>query len=514
MTARNGLVLIVLVIAISSPLQAYSLPENLPVPDHPQLAIFTDNHQPIWLNELQLSQQGRQALHFLSTVAQHGLEPEDYHLDLLQQLSSPDNAEYARYFDLLLTDALLDLIHDLAIGRLDPTQADPQWHIQRDDIDPAAILQNALLSPHLGDTLNQLLPKSSQYHQMTEALSEYRHYVARGGWETLPENMPRLLKPGTEHEAVPALRRRLSTEDFYHPRPSLEDATHYDETLVQAIKQFQRKHGLKQDGIVGPNTLAVLNLSAQAMVDKIRINLERYRWLPDNLGERYLLVNLGSYQLTAVENNDIKLSMKVIVGKETRSTPSFSSAMSHIVINPYWNVPHKLARRDLLPKQKKDPDYFFLNAFNIFLRGTGFESPVDPYLVNWDEVTADNFPFRLQQRPGEQNALGRLKFMFPNPWSIYLHDTPDKALFEETQRNFSSGCIRIEQPLALAEFSLNRDNARESVVNKIESGRNLGEKLEQPLPVYAVYFTVWPYQGEVFFSTDPYKRDQRMLKFL
>ena len=502
----------VLVMGLSSPPQVYSLSDNLPIPDHPQLAQFTDNHEAIWLSGLQLTNQGREALSFLSNAAQHGLDPEDYHLSLLQQLSAPDNIERARYFDVLLTDALLDLIHDLAIGRLDPAKADPQWHIERDSIDPASVLQNALLSPHLRNTLNQLLPKSSQYHQMTEALSEYRRYVARGGWQRLPD-MP-LLKPGSEHPAVPALRQRLSIEDAYLTRPEFDGSTLYDERLVQAVEAFQKKHGLKQDGVVGPNTLAALNVPAQDMVDKIRINLERFRWLPDELGDRYLLVNLGSYQLTAVENNHIKLNMKVIVGKETRSTPSFSSAMTHIVINPYWNVPHKLARRDLLPKQKANPDYFFLNDFNIFLRESGFEVEVDPYFVNWDEISASDFPFRLQQRPGENNALGRIKFMFPNPWSIYLHDTPDKALFDQAQRNFSSGCIRVEEPLALAEFSLNRNNARDSVLSKIESGRNLGEKLETHLPVYAVYFTVWPYDGEVFFSSDPYKRDHRMIKRL
>lgn len=502
----------VLVMSLISPPQVYSLSDNLPIPDHPQLALFTDNHEAIWLNGLQLTDRGHEALSFISNAAQHGLDPEDYHLSLLQQLSQPDNIERARYFDVLLTDALLDLIHDLAIGRLDPAKADPQWHIDRDSVDPASVLQNALLSPHLPNTLNQLLPKSTQYYQMTEALSQYRRYVDRGGWARLPD-MP-LLKPGSEHPSVPALRQRLSIEDAYLTRPEFDGSTQYDERLVQAVKAFQKKHGLKQDGIVGPNTLAALNMSAQDMVDKIRINLERFRWLPDNLGDRYLLINLGSYQLTAVENNDIKLNMKVIVGRETRSTPSFSSAMTHIVINPYWNVPHKLARRDLLPKQKANPDYFFLNDFNIFLRETGFETQVDPYLVNWDEISANDFPFRLQQRPGENNALGRIKFMFPNPWNIYLHDTPDRALFDEAQRNFSSGCIRVEEPLALAEFSINRNDARDYVISKIESGRNLGEKLETRLPVYAVYFTVWPYDSEVFFSSDPYKRDQRMVKHL
>jgi murein L,D-transpeptidase YcbB/YkuD len=252
----------------------------------------------------------------------------------------------------------------------------------------------------------------------------------------------------------------------------------------------------------------------EEMINKIRINLERFRWLPDDLGQRYLLINLGSYQLTAVEDGEIKLNMKVIVGRETRSTPSFSSTMSHIVINPYWNVPHRLARRDLLPKQQQDPDYFYLNEFNVFLRGDDSGTLIDPYRVNWAFINASDFPFRLQQRPGEFNALGRLKFMFPNPWNIYLHDTPDKALFDEEQRNFSSGCIRVEHPLELAEFTLNRFDARESWISRIATRRNLGEKLKGNVAVHAVYFTVWPYQGEVRYSPDHYKRDQALYKYL
>lgn len=511
-SARISLVLIILAMGLAPSSPAYSQPAELPVPDHPQLAQFSQRDQLLWLDHFSLNRQGHDALSFIASSARHGLDPEDYHLSLLQQLSAPGNIERARYFDVLLTDALLDLIHDLAIGRLDPATADPRWHIERDQVDPAAVLQRALLSSHLRNSLNQLIPRASQYHRLTEALSRYKSYEARGGWQPIPDMA--LLRPGDEHPNVPLIRARLAIEDTALSRREFAGSTVYDERLEQAVREFQRRHGLKIDGIVGPQTLTTLNISAGQMVDKIRINLERYRWLPDDLGERYLLVNLGSYQLTAVENDQIKLNMKVIVGMQTRSTPSFSSAMTHIVINPYWNVPHRLARRDLLPKQKQDPDYFYLNDFNIYLRESGFQIPVDPYRVDWDEISASHFPFRLQQRPGDNNALGRLKFMFPNPWNIYLHDTPNKELFDEAQRNFSSGCIRVEQPLELAEFSLNRDNSRQSLLDRIATGHNQGERLETPLPVYAVYFTAWPYQGEVLFSADPYRRDQQMFKFL
>lgn len=513
MIARNGLILMIFLVSLGSSAPAYSEPATHLLADHPQLSEFTFPGGFIWLDDDQLNSHGLDALSFIRSSSLHGLDPDDYHLTSLQQLLAGGLIDHAHEFDALLTDGLLDLIHDMAIGRLNPALADPEWHIERDEIDPAAFLHQALLTPHLRSSLNQLVPKASQYHQLTEALSHYTRLKVRGGWPPVPA-LDGLLKPGQSHAQVPALRARLAVDNVTLTRPEFTGSEFYDDVLVASVKQFQLQHGLKIDGIVGPDTLAALNFSVEEMVDKIRINLERLRWLPDDLGQRYLLINLGSYQLTAVEDGQIKLNMKVIVGRETRSTPSFSSTMSHIVINPYWNVPHRLARRDLLPKQQKDPDYLYLHEFNIYLRGDDTSTLVDPYRVNWDFISASDFPFRLQQRPGEFNALGRLKFMFPNPWNIYLHDTPDKALFDEAQRNFSSGCIRVEQPLELAEFTLNRFDAKESVISRIASGDNQGEKLKHALPVYAIYFTVWPYEGEIRFSSDPYKRDKTMLKYL
>lgn len=514
MKARNSLVLIFLVVSLFSSLQGSAQSHSLPIPDHPQLALFSQNNEFLWLEELKLTAQAQDALSFIKAATIHGLDPEDYHFSVLQELLNQPNIDRARYFDTLLTDAMLDLIHDLAIGKLDPINADPKWFIPRDSVNPAEQLQKALLSPYIKNTLNQLLPQLPQYHQLTNSLSKYRSYQLRGGWKTVPA-LP-LLRPGDIHPHVPFLRARLAFD-----KPSLSNyeetnATRYEQKLVEAVRRFQSQNGLKIDGIVGKETLTALNLSADELVTKIRVNLERFRWLPDNLGQRYLLVNLGSHQLAAIENGQVKLSMKVIVGKSQRATPSFNSAMTHIVINPYWNVPHKLARRDLLPKQQADPDYFFLNEFNVYLRHAELHTAIDPYRVNWNDVSANasEFPYRLQQRPGDLNALGRLKFMFPNPWNIYLHDTPNKKLFSENQRNFSSGCIRVEDPLALGQFSLNQNNTQTWLQSQIDSKENRGRKLDTPLPVYAVYFTVWPYKDAITFSPDPYGRDQLMAKRL
>ncbi|MCX4188195.1 L,D-transpeptidase family protein [Methylophaga sp. OBS4] len=513
MKARISLVLIVFVMSLFSSQQLFAQSAVLPSPDHPQLAAFLQQ-QPdyIWLEQQQLTRQAQDALSFITASAIHGLDPDDYHLSLLQQLLPLQNEEIARYFDTLLTDALLHLIHDLAIGRLDPAVVDPDWFIARDQINEADILQQALLAPYLKNALNELIPQLPQYHQLTTALAQYQRYVDRGGWQTIPATP--LLRPGDKHAYIPLIRARLAVEETVLSQQDNAQNPQYDNILVDAVTRFQKRHGLKVDGIIGSETLHTLNIAAEDLVRRIKLNLERLRWLPNDLGRRYLLVNLGSYQLTAINEAETVLDMRVIVGRRVRSTPSFNSAMTHIVFNPYWSVPHKLARLDLLPKQQENPDYFFLHGFRIYLRNTDFQTEVDPYRVDWNSLDSRNFPYRLQQLPGKHNALGQIKFMFPNPWNIYLHDTPHKELFEQSQRNFSSGCIRVEDPLALANFSLNRENAQLWVQEQIVSNKNRGQPLRDPLPVYAVYFTVWPHNNVISFAPDHYQRDQRMVKFL
>ena len=512
MKAWKSLVLTFSVMSLFSSSVTVLYAENLLPEPQPQFSGFAQSGQLTWFDTSQPSSKALEALSFIASSSIHGLDPEDYHLTQLHRLVKSADAKTIQYADALLSESLLNLIHDLAIGRMDPAIADPDWHIPRDSVEPSAILQQALLSNHLRNQLDKLIPKSPQYHQLTAALSRYQGYVERGGWQLIPATP--LLRPGDHHQNIPLIRARLAVEEPVLSRQDLIPLQRYDALLLEAVKRFQTRHGLKVDGIIGSNTQAALNIPATDLVKQIKLNLERYRWLPDEMGNRYLLVNIGSHQLTAMEHDHIALSMKVIVGQRKRATPSFNSEMTHIVINPYWNVPSKLARRDLLPKQKADPDYFFLHDFNIYLKQDGGQTAVDPYLVDWDEVSARNFPYRLQQRPGKYNALGRLKFMFPNPWNIYLHDTPDKTLFEKSQRNFSSGCIRVEDPLALAGFSINQHNSQDWIQQQIASQENRGRPLDEPLPVYAVYFTVWPYDGEIAFAQDHYRRDQRMAKFL
>ena len=466
----------------------------------------------LWLENQQLKDKAYDALEFIASSSHHGLNPDDYHYDLLQQVDPGISESDALRFDLLLTDGLIKLIHDITVGRLNPTVVDPEWSIPQAPFDAAEFLQLALSVNHFKACLNALIPTSNQYHQLIAAAARYQSYVNRGDWSKISETP--VLRPGEFHQNIPAIRDRLAFEDDGLISITSNQSSHFDENLEQAVQQFQHRHSLKVDGIIGPATLRAMNVSATERLQQIKINLERLRWLPDDLGKRYIMVNLANYRLTAIENDKIKLDMRVIVGRKKRPTPSFASKMTHVVFNPYWNVPRKLARLDLLPRQQANPDYFDHYNIRIFNTKNGKKTEVDPDSIDWSAINRRHFPYTLRQDPGEKNALGRLKFMLPNQWAINLHDTPVKSLFNNTRRNFSSGCIRVEDPLALANFSLSGIHNQQTILGAFSSNQNHTTKLKQPLSVYAIYSTVWLNGNELIFSPDSYLRDQKMAKYL
>ena len=480
--------------------------------DTESLSHFYNDLNTIWLNNEQLNSHAHDALEFISSASQHGLNPKHYHFTKLTQLAFSIDSTTAKYFDHLLTDGLLKLIHDISIGRLQANQADPEWFIPQKDFNSIAFLQQALLAPHLKAQLDSLLPSTTEYHKLTATLSRYQSYVNRGGWSDIPP-MP-LTRPGEWHKYIPMIRARLDFEDQELVLTAKKNNNYYDLFLEQAVRNFQNKHGLKVDGIIGSETRKSMNISANERLQQIKVTLERHRWMPEDLGQRYLLINLANYQLHAINKGHKELNMRVIVGRKSRPTPSFSSKVNHLVFNPYWNVPKKLAKLDLLPKQQENFNYFYLHDIRVFTKEDGKKIEQDPYSIDWQSVNRYNFPYIFRQDPGEQNALGKLKFMFPNPWSIYLHDTSHKELFLETKRSLSSGCIRVEDPLALASFSLSKPTAQQTIMDSLESKENRGMKLSNPLSLYVVYFTVWLDDDGVKFSPDVYLRDKRIAELL
>jgi len=531
MTINQTTIFIALLSLISSyfPLQAAPHQQLIKTPLHhynvDTTALSQLYHHPddyFWLDQQRPKDMACDALAFIARASDHGLDPESYHYSDILQLDSTKSRNDARLYDRLLTDGLVKLIHDISIGKLDPGMADPKWFIPRETFDASHFLQQALITQEVKTHLDSLLPASSQYQQMQQALIRYQHYVDCGGWAKI-SNTP-VLRPGDRHPGIIAIRQRLNIEentpetnsklDNFDTEINPEQGDIFDPALEHAVKRFQQRHSLKADGIIGPQTLQAMNVPASERLEQIKINLERLRWLPDDLGERYIMVNVANYRLIAVENDQVKLTMRVIVGRKKRPTPSFSSTMTTVVFNPYWHVPRKLARLDILPKQKHNASYLHRHNIHIYSLHHGITTEVSPAAINWQSVSIDHFPYILRQDPGDKNALGRLKFLFPNPWSIYLHDTPHKSLFNKISRNFSSGCIRVENPMALAGFTFNGHYNQQWIQDMINKNTNQYTKLQQPVSVYAVYLTVWQNNHQLIFSPDSYKRDQKMARYL
>ena len=455
-----------------------------------------------------------EAIDFIATAVHHGLDPKDYQLSTLKKLlaASADIPDKPKFYRLLSVHLAL-FIHDLKKGRYDPAFADPDWHIPKDDFDAQKFLIHALESKNLGSHLQYISPRNSEYKQLTEALKTFRLFAKQDNWSHIPATP--LIRPGDSHPAIAIIQSRLAAEDKIIALSHTVQSDFYDPLMEQAVKRFQARHGLKIDGIIGPKTREAMNVTAKQRVNQIKVNLERYRWLPADFGERYIYINLPSFKLKAVESGQEKLEMKVIVGRQSRQTPSFFSQLQHMVFNPYWTVPRKLARLDLLPIQQQNPNYFIENNIKVFSVESGQKIEQDPSTIDWQSYSKNkNLPYTLRQEPGHHNALGQIKFLFQNPWSIFLHDTPHRSLFEDENRAFSSGCIRVEDPISLASFTLNKPSQQHIIQQNIDSEQNRGLKLQQSVNIFVAYFTVSPEDNQVVFSQDIYQRDQRMIKLL
>jgi len=305
------------------------------------------------------------------------------------------------------------------------------------------------------------------------------------------------------------LRARLGVEG-YLPQEESTATDRFDAALQDAVRRFQRAHGLIPDGEVGHDTFAALNVPADARARQIVVNLERWRWLPRDLGRHYIAVDVAGFRLTVVENGEEVMGMRVVVGRNTRSTPAFDGTMTHLIVNPYWHVPRSIAVKDKLALIRKDPHYLEREGMVLFHREGGEMRRIDPAAVDWSLVTEKNFDYLIRQEPGPKNALGRIKFMFPNSWDVYLHDTPSQELFTKRARAFSSGCIRIAKPMDLAEHLLREDPRwpRDKIAAAIDAGKPRAIFLRKPLPVYLVYWTALAKEdGTVEFRHDLYARD-------
>ena len=407
-----------------------------------------------------------------------------------------------------MTDAFLIYGAHLLAGKVNPETFDPEWHARRKVADLAEKLQDALTSGSVEKTLHSFLPQQPGYEALKEALTHYKDLVPGEGWVRVSDGSK--LQKGERNERVALVRKRLlGTGQTAHLNS--DEEVLFDEALEQAVRQFQELHGLETDGVIGSATLAAMNVPLEDRIRQIELNLERWRWLPQDLGTRYILVNIPQFALTVIEKSGPVMSMKVIVGKKYRRTPVFSDRMTYLVLSPFWNVPPSIALKDKLPIIRKDPEYLTREHFRVF-QGWGAEAQeIDPLTIDWSKLTPDKFPYRFRQDPGPGNALGPVKFMFPNKFNVYLHGTSLPELFKKNVRTLSSGCIRIEKPLDLAVYLFQDDPdwTQQAILAVIEKHEEQTLQLKNPLPVHLQYWTAWVDDNkQVNFREDIYGRDK------
>lgn len=485
------------------------------------LPIFYERrvYQPAWTDSQGPLPQTETLLNAIRHADREGLRPGDYHLEKIEAILSELHQTPKLWeqphprqlvdLDLLLTDAFLIYGSHLLAGRINPEQIDPQWFANRREADLAQLLEDALSSNQIEETLAALLPAYAGYTRLRDTLAIYRKFAETGGWPTVPSGSK--LRQGDRSERIPLLRQRLAAEGFL-TNVGADDQTLFDNDVEQALKKFQMQNGLETDGILGTQTLQALNISADQRVRQIVVNMERWRWLPQNLGDRYILVNIASFNLDVLEQETPVLNMRVVAGKSYRKTPVFSDKITYLVINPYWGVPDTIAKKDILPKQKKDPNFLMNQKIRVFEGWGANTREIDPSIIDWNNVTAANLTYRFKQDPGPQNALGRIKFMFPNQFDVYLHDTPSKELFAKARRDFSSGCIRIEKPVELAEYLLRKhpDWPSEKIRSTLSGSDFTTQtvKLPEPVNIHILYWTVWVGKDDrIHFGPDIYDRD-------
>ncbi len=461
---------------------------------------------PLWFDDDGLSDRARALAHTLTEANKDGLRISEYPLDemvsALAAVRGADGptADQLAHADVIFTATYVALAEDLLGGQIDPRSVSPSWHIDphQTDVDSAVAL--ALSAQRFDEALTGLRPQDSSYAVLRRELEQYRVLVAAGGWVTVPGG--KAVKPGEQAPATQlrALRARLAAENYLPADSAVADSgvvsgrALYDKALAGVVARFQANHGIEVDSILGGQTVESLNLPASYRTHQIAANMERHRWLPRTLGTRFVLVNVPAFQVQAFENGKVALEMKVVVGQEydDRATPSFSDSMSMVVFRPYWNVPDGIAEKEIYPKQRADPSYFERRNYETFTEGG---------------------KTHVRQKPGGDNSLGLVKFLFPNEFAIYLHDTPDSSVFARDIRAASHGCIRLERPASFAEWVLGWDAA------KVEETMNSGPDdnkvtLERKIPVYIVYFTAFARNGGLAFGNDLYDRDAALVSRL
>lgn len=475
-------------------------------------------HRPLWLSgEGEPTPAARSLIAWAGEADAHGLPPARYGVDALAERLDEGGAQAAAALELDLTQLFLGYARDISSGLLEPSEVGRQIHIEPRRPDPAQLLASAAGARDIGLFLTRLAPSSPDYDRLVGLYGTVRETARNGGWGPEIPGGP-TLRLGDRSPRVEQIRARLialgdlptveqvaTNEVMTDARPVHDDPRAIDPALEAAIRHFQERHGLNTDGAVGPMTLAALNVPAEKRAEQIAVNLERMRWLNRDFGSRHVMINTAGFTMTLYEDGAARFTTRTVVGKARRhETPEFIDTLEHLVVNPSWNVPRSIATEEILPELREDPTYLARNNMEL----VGVDVPATE--IDWTQITSGTFPGRIRQRPGPSNALGRVKFMFPNKYAIYMHDTPARRLFERDRRDFSHGCVRLQDPIEFAHILLG--DQTDDPAGYFERLRGMRSErwvtLERPMPVVVGYRTAWVAEdGTWQFRGDIYGRD-------
>lgn len=471
--------------------------------------------QPLWLDGDKPRSSARDLVDAIAESDREGLRASDYDLDGLQAAlrstydSGTVTAARLAQLELRLSSLYLAYGADLLVGRVDPAVVNDGWLAKTRRHTADSILVAAATTEDFGHMIGELRPRMDQYQALLDGLKRYRAVADSGGWKTIPGGP---IKPGERSGRVTLLRARLAATG------DLGDAhgdSVLDNDLEAAVNRFRARHDLDTVPGVDRATLSALNVPAEQRVRQIELNLDRLRWIPNDFGDRYVLVNIPEYRLRAFDGGKQVLSMKVVVGKDYQhATPVFADTMSTVIFHPDWNVPHDIVTREIMPHAKDDDEYLASHDYVVIDTSKG-RKIVKPGDVDWGADTAD-FHYLVRQQAGDDNALGDIKFLFPNRFAVYMHDTPARSLFKRRDRAASHGCVRLADPVAFARYVLapekgwDEDRIRKALADTAQKA----VPVTHTLPVYLLYLTAFPEDGRIQFREDVYGSDRRALAHL
>ncbi len=505
-----------------------SVMESKVLPEDPQEAVIVDGIQLFSQTELprfytnrdfepawNSTKNKKDLIESLESSFDEGLDPQDYHLEKIKNLLEKSrkgkltNAQLAD-LDLLMTDALILYASHLLEGKLEQSDLRKNWDVERYEgpSNPDSLLTATLHNQNIKVILEELKPDNHMYKLLKFHLKKLRAEAENGGWPEVSDG--ETLKPGDSDQRIIEIRKFLiAVGDLEEKTFDKEEV--FDEELEEAVKKFQKRHKLTSDGVIGKGTIEQMQVPIEDRIDMILLNLERIRWVFQQPDDDFLLVNIAGFHVKRFTNRNEVFDSRVIVGKYHKETPVFKGIMKYIVMNPTWTLPYSIATHETLPKLKKDPGYLAAKHMEVTDKNGKI---LDPAIIEWNKYSAGNFPFIIRQKAGPWNALGEVKFIFPNKYSVYLHDTPSRGLFNQQDRAFSHGCIRTEDKWGLLMSLMDEPDVwnMDKINEILRSGETTTIDLPKPINIYLVYLTAAVDQeNNLMFMKDIYKRDKAVL---